>query len=383
MCYNPFNRLKSYLRTHALHHALAITLLTVLMFAIPLLLNATTDGNDIWGAPTQKNICQPNPDGSPGWCSAIAGDSHYCEHIVWERFLRTPYNGLSNMMFPICGLITLSTVSLHFRWMNNQTPTVDPQNHLQRFVAMNVLYSVNISLCGLGSFICHSAITYFSAQLDRAGIWMMLTPTVSMTLLRWVPMKVGETSKYFYYVWTFFWYILVPGGLSAFHLIDPTNPLATPLLYKGIPLIVGGCIILTFLRTFLGLTILLPSIKSNFLHAFLCISFAGIAYLFQKPENVDACDPESGRVYKLTHAYWHILIAVASFMHHRFCFFEVVGAGHYAERRSSGRRSEGFQMSRLSKGNAGVHGVTFEERNSLIVEEGGKTVSIRGVEVLL
>ncbi|GMH77994.1 hypothetical protein TL16_g07618 [Triparma laevis f. inornata] len=140
---------------------------------------------------------------------------------------------------------------------------------------------------------------------------------------------------------------------------------------------------MTFLRTLIGVTSCMPKIKSNFNVAFFCIVFAGVAYLFQKPSRVDACDPDSGLLYKLTHAYWHIMIAIASLLHHRFCFFEVVSGTNEFRERGSSRNSSGFAMSRLSKGNSGIHGVTFEERNSLIVEEDGKSVSIRGVEVLL
>jgi hypothetical protein len=114
---------------------------------------------------------------------------------------------------------------------------------------------------------------------------------------------------------------------------------------------------------------------SNYKHAAAAIVLAGIAFLFQKPERVNACDAESGIIYKLTHSYWHILISAASFFHHRFCFFEKVEG---AQRQ---RNTGSFQMSRLRKGSSGVGGVTFEERNSLIVENG--TVSIKGVEVLL
>lgn len=122
-------------------------------------------------------------------------------------------------------MISLSTVSLHYRWMNHQRPRVLPGNHLQRCNALNKWYALLLSFGGVGSFICHSAITYFSAQLDRAGIWCILTPTLAMTLIRWVPIEWGEKkgATWFYKSWIAFWYILLPGGLSTFHLIDPTN----------------------------------------------------------------------------------------------------------------------------------------------------------------
>ncbi|GMI33017.1 hypothetical protein TrRE_jg7019 [Triparma retinervis] len=363
---------KSYLRSHAYHHLLLISFVTLIIIVVPLALNVSSlDGREVWGDVTEDLICAPDQNG----CSALNLNEHYCERIVWSRFLRTPYNAMSNMAFVISSMITLSTVSLHYRWMDHQRPRVPPQNHLQRCDLLNKMYALLLAVGGLGSFVCHSAITYFSAQLDRAGIWMILTPVLAMTLLRWVPMTYGEAKgSCFYHGWIVFWYVLLPGGLSAFHLIDPTNALATPLLYIGIPIIVGGCISLAAVRFCLGKCGYIRETQSNYKLAAAAIVTAGVGFLFQVPERVGACDAGSGLVWKLTHAYWHILISLACFFNHRFCFFERLYVPDFGEK--AGINASDRDSDQDSDNSLEMRKVDMEEENSA-------ALSVKNIDVII
>jgi hypothetical protein len=122
--------------------------------------------------------------------------------------------------------------------------------------------------------------------------------------------------------------------------------LATPLLYVGIPVIVGGCIFLAVLRFALGLCGYVRPSKSNYKLAATAIVLAGLAFMFQKPERVDACDADSRLVYKLTHSYWHILIAIASFLNHRFCFFERLQRPEEGDKARMNEPASEFEMNR-------------------------------------
>jgi hypothetical protein len=362
--------MKSYLRSHAYHHFLLISIVTLIIIVVPLAINVSSfDGTNVWGGATEALICAPDQTNG---CSALIFEEHYCEPIQWGKFLRTPYNAMSNMAFVVSAMVTLSTVSLHYRWMEHQRPMLVPQNHLQRYDLLNKMYALLLALGGIGSFVCHSAVTYFSAQLDRAGIWMILTPVLAMSLLRWVPMEWGETKGkgWFYPGWLAFWYVLLPGGLSAFHLVDPTNSLATPLLYVGIPIIIGFCIILATLRFCLGKCDYVHESRSNYKLAAAAIVTAGVAFLLQKPERVGACDADSRLVYKLTHAYWHILISVACFFNHRFCFFERLHIPEFGEKggiNTSDEDSNDLEMLRVG----------VEE------EEGNTAISVKSLDVII
>ena len=204
------------------------------------------------------------------------------------------------MAFPLFGMISLSTVSLHFRWMSNQATALTPGNHLQKCRPLNYLYTMHMFLGGLGSFICHSAITYFSAQLDRAGIWCLVAPVIGQTILRFVPLRCGGPK--FYAVFAGVFYISFPLGLSLFHLLDPTHPLATPLLYNGLLYTGGAIVFLTLLRHLLSyVTTVFPPLRNTYRNAFFAVALTGVAFMCQKPSRVASCDAKSHLVYKYTH----------------------------------------------------------------------------------
>jgi hypothetical protein len=85
-------------------------------------------------------------------------------------------------------------------------------------------------MCGVGSFYCHSAITFDSAQWDRAGIWCIVAPGLGFTFLRFVPL--ASASLTFYRIFCLLVLVISPLSLSLFHILDPENELATPLLVR-------------------------------------------------------------------------------------------------------------------------------------------------------
>lgn len=221
--------MKSYLRSMARTHILVISLISLLLLAVPPLLSYYIDdlGTKAWGPVTGELICPKSQD---YMCSALAWNTHYCEPIDWSKLLRTPYNGMSNMAFPISAMITLSTTSLHFRYQRMHTPSLKPTSHLQQYPPLNSLYAFLITMCGVGSFYCHSAITFDSAQWDRAGIWCIVAPGLGFTFLRFVPL--ASASLTFYRIFCLLVLVIFPLSLSLFHILDPENELATPLLVR-------------------------------------------------------------------------------------------------------------------------------------------------------
>jgi uncharacterized membrane protein SirB2 len=312
--------MKTYLKSQARDHFLIIVPISLTLIVAPILISyfATDLGTKLWGRPTGEIICPPSQN---YWCSAIASNEHFCEPIVWERFLRTEYNAVSNMAFPISGMITLSASSLHLRFMKMQLKRQLPSNHLQMYKPFTKMYAALYFMGGFGSFYCHSAVTFASAQWDRAGIWCLVCPALGMATLRYVPMRYGTPR--FYALFTTFFCFVMPLGLSLFHILDPENPLATPLLYVGLPITFLVLVLLVIVRPFLASRIeSLPRAKSNWYLAVFAICCIIVAFLCQDPTRVNACEADVAKPYLYTHMYWHILVAVASFANHRFCFTE-------------------------------------------------------------
>ena len=202
-------------------------------------------------------------------------------------------------------------------------------------------------------------------------------------MLRFIPLSAGGPK--FYTGFMLLIYISFPLSLSLFHLLDPTNPMATPILYNGLPITFLVIITLTVIRHFLHcFPAAFPKLRSNYKNALLAIALTAVAFMCQKPSRLEACDPQAHKAYKYTHQFWHFLVALASFFYHRFCFFEV------AEDLQPLQRDTAFSIGRVSIGGGKVKrlslgggGVRFEERSSLVVEEGGREISVKGVEVLL
>lgn len=285
--------------------------LTIATLLLPAALDASLDGNKVWGA--------KNSTGDPYKCAQQGGsmgedldwvcdlDHHWCERLQWGRFVRTPINAYSALSFVVVAWLVLA-ITLSERWSRVHREPTRPINHMHAFESANFIVVACLCWGGIASFWNHAAVTHWSREPDRASIWALVVFPAASSLLRFAQCPAPACL---YHMWAGAVALVVFAAAIGHMAFGAESESAVPFIILGLLLITTICGLIARplcasdgVLCFKGLCLQKSTGHCSIL-ALAVACFCG-SVLLQNPATLFTCNPDGPWIGK-THAWWHVL----------------------------------------------------------------------------
>jgi len=230
--------------------------------------------------------------------------------------VRTRMNSMSNVPLAIAGLAIISVVKI-----GSKNSSV--QNHLRQAPILSYTFAAMLIWLGFGSFVNHAFRTRMGRELDRAAAGSYAGAFCSLSVIRFVPMTALPASRNRFYLlysgalWAvsmlflLFFILLGETHLQAAHVVffgfTNVSWIVSITCYATRPILSG--------RARCCCKSKLPQLQSYHRWILLGVFWGFCGLMLWYPEQLfnGFCSDIDGPWLFVTHGYFHMLLAMASF----------------------------------------------------------------------